>query len=1376
MIKKMLNWASARVLAAIAFSLPLAAMAATSTYSTDGTVASASAYTPDAGNGNAVWQAFHLRNAVTTGSGEHFLFLKSGDTDIAETQDIVKLEAIKVIYGANGHTLATFGHANKNGGTADAEQQTPYLVITTPQNVVLGVSGVADSPWAASGTNTFNFSNVILASNARYRFHFATADEVSAVTVGSVFTGASSARCNMKYHYSSSNSRADEDVASGADATYSVNAQIVVSEVSEGDALVLEPTAEGVTLQSGDKPVVVNGTPGGVVNVAAGAVVPSVTVKTATVFNMAGNLTTPDFQVLAASTISNETDVVLSTRMMGSSAITKGGAGALTFDKTGQASSLVSFTEGKIVYSGNESKIGSSAYFNMKGSDCSLEIAPGAGNTITLTPDYLVNSTENYNPDVKFGPGNVVYTRSADNVNQYGCFARTHLNILNGGKLTLGSRQMLGWTMIQNINIASGGELVFANMETLTRNLNLNGGKLTLTADNTAQRSLDIFKVADGGTVNVTADSTIDSATEDAVIWLRDGNNNQTFPFDVAANATLTINAVVADGTNTSTMAGKAVSKTGAGTLRLTKANTATGALSVNAGTLELDGGSWAGTVNVAANGTLDVIKTGAVAAGEKLVSGTFTLATGASVMQNGAPVDAVVQGDGIYVAAATVSDGMRYVRVSDALTYVYMHLPTNLVVTVADTTWTDDGSYDEWFTWDFNAKTYTPKAMVARVGTVCYSSFASAVANATAGQTVVLLDNVALSSTVVITNSITLDLNGKNIAATDARALWIKSGAVSITGTGEISANGTGLGETSSVIRVGDGAVNANAAGLTIGAGVRVSSAKCYGVTVFGKNTPGITLVVNGTVAVTSSGEADAAISGNGSPGLAATYITINNGATVTSAHSAAIYNPGAGTLTVNGGTISGKHGIVARAGSVTVNGGTITATGTAQDAETIGDAGNAVPCAAIVYDAGANYPGFDEGTALEIKGGTITANVDSIETTGEPSVAVSGGTFSSAVDSEYCAEGFEPTSTTVGGVTTYGVRVDRGWIYEAYDYPGYTGSWAKDVTYDGTTHKAAIEDGNTYTATNPSDGRMVTLNMTMSFDGANDDDTDLSLAKAAVRLGEGANSGEYVFELATTGTVDNVATQVWATATGFTPMVETDYNLLFVLDLTNKTYTAAVITYANETATTNALSVAGSTTIAFANQGAATAVQEIEFVGGGSVTALTGSYEDVEEPEVFVANDEVTLSGGSATLTAAQAAWLNACGAKAAVAAKIATLDAAAFNDAYLLNLDVMGDFSYEFAVTDIEVGGAAVTVTVSLTRTGALTENEAAKPINGKLTLSGTAALGTAFAEISSEALEFENAGFSGGATNSTVTVDTTETTARFYKAVITTPAED
>ena len=147
------------------------------------------------------------------------------------------------------------------------------------------------------------------------------------------------------------------------------------------------------------------------------------------------------------------------------------------------------------------------------------------------------------------------------------------------------------------------------------------------------------------------------------------------------------------------------------------------------------------------------------------------------------------------------------------------------------------------------------------------------------------------------------------------------------------------------------------------------------------------------------------------------------------------------------------------------------------------------------------------------------------------------------------------------------------------------------------------------------------------------------------------------------------------------------------------------------------------------------------------------------------------VTLDGGTATLTEAQAEWLNACGDKATVNAKIAKMDATAFNNAYLLNLNITGDFSYEFKVTDVEVGDAAVTVTVSLTRTGALAENEVAKPIVGTLKLKGTASLGTAFTVLGEAAVEFDaDADFSDGATETTVTVDTTETDAKFYLPVI------
>ena len=220
---------------------------------------------------------------------------------------------------------------------------------------------------------------------------------------------------------------------------------------------------------------------------------------------------------------------------------------------------------------------------------------------------------------------------------------------------------------------------------------------------------------------------------------------------------------------------------------------------------------------------------------------------------------------------------------------------------------------------------------------TVGYLTLAAAVAAATDGDTVKLLADVALTATQDISKNLTIDLNGKNITATGTRALWVKSGTVEITGTGTISATGDSLNADSSVIRVGDGAANTNAAKLTIGSGVTVSSDKSYGVTVFGKNTVdasgyGQYLTVNGTISV--SGDR-AAISTNGNTGYTTAKITVASGAQVknTSTETAigsealGIYLP-AGDLVVTGGEIVGPTAVYIKGGTADISGATITGT----------------------------------------------------------------------------------------------------------------------------------------------------------------------------------------------------------------------------------------------------------------------------------------------------------------------------------------------------------------------------------------------------------------------------------------------------------------
>ena len=217
---------------------------------------------------------------------------------------------------------------------------------------------------------------------------------------------------------------------------------------------------------------------------------------------------------------------------------------------------------------------------------------------------------------------------------------------------------------------------------------------------------------------------------------------------------------------------------------------------------------------------------------------------------------------------------------------------------------------------------TNTAVAKIVNNGvTTYYATLADAIATAQSGETITLLSDIALTATVNITKDLTIDLNGHDITATNARALHVKSGDVTITGSGTISAGGTDLDETSSVIRVGDSAANTAAAKLTIESGVTVSSDRCYGITAFGNNdkdsnkaTADITLTVDGTVSVSGN---QAAISGNGTNTLSATTMTING--TVTAANDYAIYHPGKGTLTVNG-TVTGYGGIEAKSGTVTI------------------------------------------------------------------------------------------------------------------------------------------------------------------------------------------------------------------------------------------------------------------------------------------------------------------------------------------------------------------------------------------------------------------------------------------------------------------------
>lgn len=394
---------------------------------------------------------------------------------------------------------------------------------------------------------------------------------------------------------------------------------------------------------------------------------------------------------------------------------------------------------------------------------------------------------------------------------------------------------------------------------------------------------------------------------------------------------------------------------------------------------------------------------------------------------------------------------------------------------------------------------------------------------------------------------------------------------------------------------------------------------------------------------------------------------------------------------VTISGGTLkSGASGgsednsycIYATAGTITFTDGTIDSAVGAFRAKTVNVSGGDVTV------------GSDSAVCYNISTETFTYNF-------------TGGTFNKDVTG-YTADGYESKGNGDGTYT-----VSMAWIYAVPGYWERTGTWSEGATLG--EDKVTIESNATYTASNPSAGQMVTVEMTLSFDAENDEDEDLGDVKTAVKIASGETEGSYAFKLYTT----NELGRAWETATvGVTALTNVDYTFVFVLDLTNKTYKALLV----DGVTTNAMSVGGSTDIPFASNENAVPVQRIDFIGAGSVTSIKGSYEDAEEPAVFVEDESITFTDRNVQLSADQAAWLNKLGAKSAVAEALATLSSDQFSSAYLLNLDLTDTFTYEFTVSDITVGDSTVEVEVTLTRTGTLVDGKSS--INGTLKLMGGA----------------------------------------------------
>lgn len=213
-------------------------------------------------------------------------------------------------------------------------------------------------------------------------------------------------------------------------------------------------------------------------------------------------------------------------------------------------------------------------------------------------------------------------------------------------------------------------------------------------------------------------------------------------------------------------------------------------------------------------------------------------------------------------------------------------------------------------------------------------------------------------------------------------------------------------------------------------------------------------------------------------------------------------IYFPSSGTLTIDNSVINAQTmGVQVCAGGLNISGaGTaITVSGDGID-KTIND-GAIEDGAAISIVNRIGYKGL---TNIEVKGGTFTAKGDNAAVkaykwenqtasafdNSENVVAISGGTFSSAVDKSLCADGYIPTQNADG---TYGVKVGK--------YVAEIGSQGYESLQEAIN---AAQDGQTVTLlANAAEDVVISKSITLDLGGKTLTNTNAGKATISVQSG---------------------------------------------------------------------------------------------------------------------------------------------------------------------------------------------------------------------------------------------------------------------------------
>ena len=312
--------------------------------------------------------------------------------------------------------------------------------------------------------------------------------------------------------------------------------------------------------------------------------------------------------------------------------------------------------------------------------------------------------------------------------------------------------------------------------------------------------------------------------------------------------------------------------------------------------------------------------------------------------------------------------------------------------------------------------------ASITKNGTTTYYATLKAAVDAVQdGDTITLLADVTGEFEVAAGKAVVLDLNGKTITSV-GDTLTVR-GTLTVNDSSKTEQT-AGTGKI-----IGKWPVNVVGGTLIFNEGIVEAQDMA------GWFADGSTVTINGGTFTS----ADNAVLGTpGNAGRGGNTITINggtfNGNITTSGYIACgIYAANNDTWNIAGGAfnITGGAGIVVRAGKVNLTGGAITTSGSTTGK--VGDAGNAVPCSAIVLDVKAGYPGAAGTDQITIGNATLTT-VDGVEAIAvlegdghsyvDGSITAAGNTLTVPADYKWVAKGTDPETYDLVKVAVSGLK----------------------------------------------------------------------------------------------------------------------------------------------------------------------------------------------------------------------------------------------------------------------------------------------------------------------------------------------------------------